>query len=428
MKRFTICIIYSAPPDRGIASQQMSGKKSNKFCITITLICNQTGTEKWPIFYIGKSKQPRYFKKKKPSEYGFWYQNNKTAWMTAKYFEEWIKELDQEFQNTKQHVALTLDNFVGHKITYEPTNIELIYFEPNLTPYVIWMKQGSWIFTRSIYWRLYWWWDRHGMQSLQRQLPIVGDMPVLQSKSTEPTRWSYLNWKLLQNPLRAHFRIKLNHHTWCSSFTCSRSGSMGHHWRVCIRNYWYISWGWRKIGGIFGYQLQILQLARGLRGDQFCRRQHCCCNQLDQDALIQSPQSYYPTLSIIQLPIHLSYPTAPSTPTRSPWKCDHGGNFSVAKKGTHSRHTPHIGGDIESNWRRFCGQNRIWVPRWQSVLAWNGCALSMCHLTLMLLAYRVRYENFELTSVTLTMSLMFKLPSNSFGPRLTQMRIFPCCK
>lgn len=299
---------------------------------------------------------------------------------------------------------------------------------PSVFVQLIWMKQGSWIFTRSIYWRLYWWWDRHGMQSLQRQLPIVGDMPVLQSKSTEPTRWSYLNWKLLQNPLRAHFRIKLNHHTWCSSFTCSRSGSMGHHWRVCIRNYWYISWGWRKIGGIFGYQLQILQLARGLQGDWFCRRQHCCCNQLDQDALIQSPQSYYPTLSIIQLPIHLSYPTAPSTPTRSPWKCDHGGNFSVAKKGTHSRHTPHIGGDIESNWRRFCGQNRIWVPRWQSVLAWNGCALSMCHLTLMLLAYRVRYKNFELTSVTLTMSLMFKLPSNSFGPRLTQMRIFPCCK
>lgn len=55
--------------------------------------------------------------------------------MTAKYFEEWIK-LNQEFQNAKWHVALTLDNFAGHKITYEPTNIEFIYFKPNLTPYV----------------------------------------------------------------------------------------------------------------------------------------------------------------------------------------------------------------------------------------------------------------------------------------------------
>jgi hypothetical protein len=31
---------------------------------------------------------------------------------------------------------MTLDNFSGHGISYQPTNIELIYFEPNLTPYV----------------------------------------------------------------------------------------------------------------------------------------------------------------------------------------------------------------------------------------------------------------------------------------------------
>ena len=55
--------------------------------------------------------------------------------MTAKFFEEWIKELDQQFQCKNQHVGLTLDNFPGHLITYEPTNIELIYFKPNLTPY-----------------------------------------------------------------------------------------------------------------------------------------------------------------------------------------------------------------------------------------------------------------------------------------------------
>lgn len=56
--------------------------------------------------------------------------------MTAKFFEEWIKELDQQFRCEDRHVGLTLDNFPGHLITYEPTNIELIYFEPNLTPYV----------------------------------------------------------------------------------------------------------------------------------------------------------------------------------------------------------------------------------------------------------------------------------------------------
>jgi hypothetical protein len=58
-----ILSICSAPPDWGLASSQMSGKKSNCFRITITFICNQNSSEKWPIFYIGKSKQPHCFKK-----------------------------------------------------------------------------------------------------------------------------------------------------------------------------------------------------------------------------------------------------------------------------------------------------------------------------------------------------------------------------
>ena len=76
------------PPDQGLATYQMSGKKSNHSHITVTFICNQDGSEKWPIFYIGKSKQPQRFKKKKMAEYGFHYQNNKTSWMTARFFEE----------------------------------------------------------------------------------------------------------------------------------------------------------------------------------------------------------------------------------------------------------------------------------------------------------------------------------------------------
>lgn len=99
-------------------------------------MCNETGTVKWPIFYIGKAKRPRCFGKKQVADYGFRYRNNKTAWMTSKFFEEWLKEVDQHFRSKQQHVALTLDNFPGHMIAYQPTNIELIYFEPNLTPYV----------------------------------------------------------------------------------------------------------------------------------------------------------------------------------------------------------------------------------------------------------------------------------------------------
>ncbi|KIK74870.1 hypothetical protein PAXRUDRAFT_174437, partial [Paxillus rubicundulus Ve08.2h10] len=78
------------PPDCGIASKQIFGKKSNKFQITVGFMCNATGTEKWPVFYIGKLKQPRCFHKRTPEQHGFWYHNNKTAWMTSVLFEQYV--------------------------------------------------------------------------------------------------------------------------------------------------------------------------------------------------------------------------------------------------------------------------------------------------------------------------------------------------
>jgi hypothetical protein len=34
------------------------------------------------------------------------------------------------------NVCLTLDNFSGHEITYQPTNVKIEFFAPNLTPFV----------------------------------------------------------------------------------------------------------------------------------------------------------------------------------------------------------------------------------------------------------------------------------------------------
>ena len=34
------------------------------------------------------------------------------------------------------HICLTIDNFSAHYITYEPHNVHLLYFEPNLTSFV----------------------------------------------------------------------------------------------------------------------------------------------------------------------------------------------------------------------------------------------------------------------------------------------------
>ena len=75
-------------PDRGMATMTLSGVKKSKQRITILFGCNADGSEKLPLFFIGKAARPRCFRKKTGKELGFYYRNNKTAWMTAGLFEE----------------------------------------------------------------------------------------------------------------------------------------------------------------------------------------------------------------------------------------------------------------------------------------------------------------------------------------------------
>lgn len=53
--------------------------------------CNADGSEKMPLVIIRKSRWPRCFKARSPAEHGFYYRNNKKAWMTWEIFEEYAK-------------------------------------------------------------------------------------------------------------------------------------------------------------------------------------------------------------------------------------------------------------------------------------------------------------------------------------------------
>ena len=75
-------------PDRGMATITLSGTKKSKERVTILFGCNADGSKKLPLFFIGKSKQPRCFRKQTGKEHGLYYRNNKKAWMTAVLFKE----------------------------------------------------------------------------------------------------------------------------------------------------------------------------------------------------------------------------------------------------------------------------------------------------------------------------------------------------
>ena len=51
--------------------------------------------------------------------------------------------LDGQFRRQGRKVLLTLDNFTAHKnLSYQPTNIRLEYFKPNMTSFVQPLDQG----------------------------------------------------------------------------------------------------------------------------------------------------------------------------------------------------------------------------------------------------------------------------------------------
>jgi hypothetical protein len=48
----------------------------------------------------------------------------------------WIRGFDKQMKQQNRNVCLHLDNFSGHYIDYEPTNVTIVYFGPNLTALV----------------------------------------------------------------------------------------------------------------------------------------------------------------------------------------------------------------------------------------------------------------------------------------------------
>lgn len=76
-------LYYRMPPDKGLATKQLSGVKPDKTRITMGFTANADGSDLRRPFFIGKAKNPRCFKKKSGEALGFEYYWNKSAWMTG---------------------------------------------------------------------------------------------------------------------------------------------------------------------------------------------------------------------------------------------------------------------------------------------------------------------------------------------------------
>ena len=92
------------------------------------------------MFVIGKASKPRLFKGVRNLPWH--YRAQCKSWMTAKLFEEWVRQLDQKFSAANRKIALTIDNCTVHPDVEQLNSIELIFLPPNTTSHTQPMNQG----------------------------------------------------------------------------------------------------------------------------------------------------------------------------------------------------------------------------------------------------------------------------------------------
>ena len=126
-------MFYKLLPDRTLCfrNEKCHGGKRAKDRLTAAVCCNMSGTEKWPLFVIGKAQNPRCFKNVKSLPVT--YKANKRAWMTGELFTEWVVEFDKKMKRMKRKVLLFVDNCPAHADVRNLAATTLIFLPPNTT-------------------------------------------------------------------------------------------------------------------------------------------------------------------------------------------------------------------------------------------------------------------------------------------------------
>ena len=153
-------LLFKALPDKSlvVTKDQCKGGKRSKERYTILLCSNWTGSNKLKPLVIGKtfflfleknfrvfsgrSRKPRCFKNVNVDKLPVVWRANKTAWMNANLFAEWLKEVDASMKKNSRHILLFLDNAPCHPIDVQLSNVKLVFFPPNTTSVVQPLDQG----------------------------------------------------------------------------------------------------------------------------------------------------------------------------------------------------------------------------------------------------------------------------------------------
>nr|KMM72253.1 centromere binding protein Cbh2 [Coccidioides posadasii RMSCC 3488] len=156
-------LLWKLVPDRGLSTRSLHGRKKEKAWITAHLCCNSDGSERLPIWFIGKAQQPHAFRAAgiNIENLNLKWRHNKEAWMTGILMEEWLRWFDSKMAG--RQVVLLMDNFSAHALAVENINKSLyplrntliIWLPPNATSKYQPLDQGI-IYSWKCHWKRQW--------------------------------------------------------------------------------------------------------------------------------------------------------------------------------------------------------------------------------------------------------------------------------
>ena len=133
-------LFWKCTPRRSLVlkNEVAKGTKFPKERLTLLLCCSALGEKLKPVV-VGKSKNPRAFKKR---HLPITYESNSSAWMTMPLFSDWLKNLNETMKSQKRNILLLLDNAPVHPIDLNLSNICLLFFPKNSTSIIQPLDQG----------------------------------------------------------------------------------------------------------------------------------------------------------------------------------------------------------------------------------------------------------------------------------------------
>lgn len=91
---------------------------------------------------LGKAAKPRCFKKLNIKELPVTWRSNRTSWMTANLFDEWLTSVNKMMIKEKRNILLFIDHAPCHNDSLEYSNITVKFFPANTTSKLQPLDQG----------------------------------------------------------------------------------------------------------------------------------------------------------------------------------------------------------------------------------------------------------------------------------------------